>query len=434
MFEKYIEVEGFFRIPITSNAYSINYQGEVKGSDNSIIPHTVDADGNLLVYACLWNGYQNYKVAVLVALTFKRIAVPFHHWHRIDVMFVDGNKKNCHPSNLVWKFPEGGMLHYKFSDYAYIPGFSNYAINKFGNLINATSGRVLKYFFDTGYARYKITPDVGNDTSIGRHRLICLAWLPYTVNVDSLVTNHINGIPGDDRLENLEWSTRKDNNIHAWKNGLQNIDSTVLMRNVVTGEVKEFRGYVDCADYLNLNKDTIKYRVKAKNQPVYPGFLQFKLKTDATSWREVTDQEKTIDRKLHIGVPTSVKTRNIVTGVINTYSSVADCSRATNCAVMTIHSYLKDERNHRPLKGYDFKMENDETPWPVYTENEITVYLANPVGKTTGVIVTDTKTNTEQLFTSYAKASVFLNRGNGMIMHAISNKSLIKNQYLVKRI
>ena len=431
MFERYIYVEGFLRIPITGNNYSINLQGEVIGRDGINIPHQVSSDGNIFVHACLWNGYQNYKVAVLVALTFKHSFIPFHYWSHLDVMFFDGNQKNLHPSNLVWKFPEGGLIHNYFLDYAYIPGFSNYAISKFGDLIHARNGKPINFHFDTGYARYKINPDVGAVTSVGRHRLICLAWLQYPAFVDNLVTNHINGIAGDDRLENLEWTTRAKNNEHAIETGLRSVDSTILMRHVLTDEIQEFSGYSDCANFLGLNKDTIKYRVKAKDQPVYSGFLQFKLKSDVTPWREVKDPK---DKKLNIGVSTPVKSRNIVTGEIAFYPSVAVCSRETDCAIMTIHSYLKRRKNHRPIRGYDFKMDNDETPWPEYTDNELTIYLANPVGKTTGVIVTDTQTNTEQLFTSIGDASIFFDRCRAMVKHAISKKSLIKNQYLVKRV
>jgi hypothetical protein len=51
------------------------------------------------------------------------------------------------------------------------------------------------------------------------HRLVCLNFLDNPFNKPDV--NHLNGIKDDNRLINLEWSTRSENNKHAFDNGLK---------------------------------------------------------------------------------------------------------------------------------------------------------------------------------------------------------------------
>ena len=93
----------------------------------------------------------------------------------------------------------------------------NYEVSNVGTVRNVRTGRIVKpRIGSNGYLRVAIC-----DASIkykkdkGIHQLVMNAFSP--ASDDSLEINHKNGDKSDNRIENLEWTTHRENMQHARK-------------------------------------------------------------------------------------------------------------------------------------------------------------------------------------------------------------------------
>lgn len=59
----------------------------------------------------------------------------------------------------------------------------------------------------------------GKKKTYRAHRLVLMAFKPVD-NMENLEVNHIDGNKKNNKLENLEWCTSSENQIHAFKTGL----------------------------------------------------------------------------------------------------------------------------------------------------------------------------------------------------------------------
>jgi len=110
-----------------------------------------------------------------------------------------------------------------------ITDFENYEVSNFGNIRSLIdSHNKIREFpllrkqqkQKTGYLYIGLSKNNKIYTKLV-HRLVAKAFIENSNNKPDI--NHINGIKTDNRVQNLEWATRTENQIHAYKIGLQKI-------------------------------------------------------------------------------------------------------------------------------------------------------------------------------------------------------------------
>lgn len=99
----------------------------------------------------------------------------------------------------------------------------NYILYDDGRVFSVKRGIFLKPYLSKRYGRmYQGV----NQKNYALHKLIANHFLSGKTK-EKYTVNHINGDKLDNRLENLEWCTPKENMWHSWKNSLNKIGKPI---------------------------------------------------------------------------------------------------------------------------------------------------------------------------------------------------------------
>ena len=97
------------------------------------------------------------------------------------------------------------------------------------------NGRVLKTWNFNGYLCANLCLN-GADNKVKVHRIVAEAFIDNPKNKKEV--NHINGIRIDNRVENLEWCSHKENIQHAFKTGLRKTGANATNSKLSVEDIK----------------------------------------------------------------------------------------------------------------------------------------------------------------------------------------------------
>lgn len=174
-----------------------------------------------------------------------------------------------HPQYEVWKPIIGYEGYYEISNYGRVKSLSRY--KNVGKFSHFTKEKMLALCKTKGYLRVFLR---NNDTAKSQsvHRLVAMAFIPNPENKPSI--NHKDCHRNNNRVDNIEWCTAKENTAHALslnrmkpcKNNSEKQRQDISIRSKrpvaiydkTNKLIKIFPSSIDCAKYLNASYATVR--------------------------------------------------------------------------------------------------------------------------------------------------------------------------------
>lgn len=269
-----------------------------------------------------------------------------------------------------------------------IPGFSAYQASNLGTIRHKRIGRYSRlYEVKTSlgsYLRVSAISDDGRFRSKEVHHLVCLAFHGEPPSEDHEV-NHDDGNKHNNLPGNLEWSTRGDNLKHAYKTGLRKENRRVDVFDHNECSRISFYSMNELARAFNVSPRSVWTLITNHTEKRYNDRFTF----------EFVNPEGVVANK-HARVR-SVKALDYVNRKLYMANDLGQLELHTGVKRNTIY-YSLVRGKIELVKGFVFLYDDSGIDFPAYTEEQVKASLLTKNGKNTALKVTDTLTNTTEVY------------------------------------